>query len=237
MRVAVVSDVHGNLTALEAVLADLAEVRPDLVVQGGDVALGGPHPAEVVDRIRDLGWPSVLGNTDVVLAGEDAIPEASRTFLGPTAARCSELLGPERVGWLTSRPLEWRDDAFSLTHSVRDDCWTIVPHDAADDVLRELYGAPGVAVAAYGHIHHPYVRRVGELTVVNAGSVSLSLDGDPRAAYAVIEEGHVEHRRVAYDVERAVADLLAMDHPHAPAYAAWLRTGAWGTPRAAGEER
>jgi putative phosphoesterase len=232
MRIAVVSDVHGNLTALEAVLADLAEVRPDLVVQGGDVAFGGPHPAVVVDRIRELGWPSVLGNTDVVLAGDDAIPEASRAFIGPTAARCRELLGPERVAWLTSRPLEWRGEGVSLAHSVRDDCWTIVPHDAPDDALRAAYAAPGVAVAVYGHIHHAYVRRLGDLTVVNAGSVSMALDGDPRATYAVLEDGRVEHRRVAYDVERVAADLLAMDHPRAAMYGDWLRTGALPPPSA-----
>ena len=62
MRLAVVSDIHGNLPALEAVLADLEEVRPDAVVLGGDLALGGPHPVEVVDRLRQLRWPSVLGN-------------------------------------------------------------------------------------------------------------------------------------------------------------------------------
>ncbi len=60
MRIAVISDIHGNLPALDAVLEDLNEVRPDVVVQGGDVALGGPNPVEVVDRIRELGWPSVV---------------------------------------------------------------------------------------------------------------------------------------------------------------------------------
>jgi predicted phosphodiesterase len=64
MRSAIVSDIHGNLPALEAVLADLEQVRPDLVLHGGDLALGGPHPVEVVDRVRELGWAGVLGNTD-----------------------------------------------------------------------------------------------------------------------------------------------------------------------------
>src|SRR5258708_17029716 len=101
MRIAIVSDVHGNLLALEAVLAALAGVRPDMVVHGGDLALAGPRPAEVVDRLRELGWPGVLGNTDAVLAGEEAIPEPAHGFVGPAAARSRELLGPERVAWLT----------------------------------------------------------------------------------------------------------------------------------------
>ena len=226
MRIAIVSDVHGNLPALEAVLADLAEVRPDVVAHGGDLALGGPHPVAVVDRVRELGWPSVLGNTDAVLAGDDAIPERARGFVGPPAARTRELLGPERVAWLTSRPLVWHGEGVALVHAVPADCWAIVPHDAADDRLREVYGPLGVPVAVYGHIHHAYVRRLDGLTVVNSGSVSLSLDGDVRATYAVVEDGHVEHRRVAYDLEAVVADLLAMDYPNAAAYVDWLRAGA-----------
>jgi len=66
-RVAVVSDIHGNLTALEAVVADLRRRGADIVVHGGDLALMGPRPAEVVDRIRELGWSGVVGNTDELL--------------------------------------------------------------------------------------------------------------------------------------------------------------------------
>ena len=67
MRFAVVTDIHGNLTALEAVIADLEQVGPDLVVQGGDLVAGGHRPVEVLDRVRDRGWPGVQGNTDEML--------------------------------------------------------------------------------------------------------------------------------------------------------------------------
>src|SRR5437763_17121125 len=67
MRIAIVSDIHGNLTALEAVIADLETREPDLTLQGGDLALMGAQPAEVVDRVRELGWPGVVGNTDELL--------------------------------------------------------------------------------------------------------------------------------------------------------------------------
>ena len=67
MRLAVISDIHGNLTALEAVLKDLAVTSPDLVVHGGDLVLNGSSPAEVVDLVRTLGWPGVVGNTDELL--------------------------------------------------------------------------------------------------------------------------------------------------------------------------
>ncbi len=227
MQIAIVSDVHGNLPALEAVLADLGEVHPDLVVHGGDLALGGPNPVEVVDRIRHLGWPGVLGNTDAILADQPASPEQARGFVAAAAARSREMLGPDRVAWLTRLPMEWRGDGVALVHATPGDCWAVVPHDAPDDRLRETYGPLGVPVAVYGHIHRAYVRRLDGLTVVNSGSLSLALDGDVRATYAVIDDGHVEHRRVEFDVERVAADLIMMGYPNAAAYASWLRTGAW----------
>ena len=225
MRIAVVSDVHGNLPALEAVLADLEGVRPDLVLHGGDLALGGPHPVEVVDRVRELGWPSVLGNTDEALAETPQRLQARSMFVATAAARTREMLGPERVDWLASRPMEWRGQGMALVHAVPGDCWAIVEHDAPDKDLRETFGALGEPIAVYGHIHHSYVRRMAGLTVVNSGSVSLSLDGDPRATYAVIEGGRIEHRRISYDVEGVAADLVTLDYPHAATYSSWLQTG------------
>jgi len=225
MRLAVVSDIHGNLPALEAVLADLEEARPDAVVLGGDLALGGPHPVEVVDRLRQLRWPSVLGNTDEAL-DEQRLPEKLRaSFVGQAAARTREMLGPERVAWLASLPLEWRGDGVAVVHATPADSWSIVAHDAPDEKLREVYGTIGAPTAVYGHIHHAYVREIGGLKVANSGSASLSLDGDVRACYAIIDDGHIEHRRVEYDIERVAADFEAIDYPNAKIYITWLRTG------------
>jgi len=225
MRLAVVSDIHGNLPALEAVLADLEQTRPNAVVLGGDLALGGPHPVEVVDRLRQLRWPSVLGNTDEAL-DEQRLPEKLRTsFVGQAAARTREMLGPERVAWLTSLPLEWRGDGVAVVHATPGDCWPIVAHDAPDEKLREVFGAAGVPNAIYGHIHHAYVRELGGLRVANSGSVSLSLDGDMRACYALIDDGRIEHRRVEYDIERVASDFESIDYPNAKIYGTWLRTG------------
>ena len=78
MRIAIVSDIHGNQTALEAVLADLRETSPDLTLHGGDLPFGGSSPAAIVDRIRDLGWPGVLGNTDEMLFKPESLKEFDR---------------------------------------------------------------------------------------------------------------------------------------------------------------
>src|SRR5580658_4636429 len=78
MRIAIVSDIHGNLTALEAVLEDLQQTSPDLVLQGGDLAHSGSSPAEIIDRIRDLGWQGVVGNTDELLFRPESLTEFAK---------------------------------------------------------------------------------------------------------------------------------------------------------------
>src|SRR5216684_5466713 len=75
MRVAILSDIHGNRRAFEAVVADLRQVAPDLVLHGGDLAAGGAHPAEIIDQIRSLGWPGVRGNTDEMLWSPESLAE------------------------------------------------------------------------------------------------------------------------------------------------------------------
>jgi predicted phosphodiesterase len=86
MRVAVVTDIHGNRRALEAVLADLKRIAPDLIVHGGDLVFGGTHPADVIDEIRTLGWPGVLGNTDEMLWTQKRPTELAAAH--PKLARC-----------------------------------------------------------------------------------------------------------------------------------------------------
>ena len=216
MKVAIVADVHGNLVALEAVLADLEQARPDLVVHGGDLAFNGPRPAECVDRVRELGWPGVMGNMDQALDSHRRQPR-----VGWAADR----IGPERNAWLQALPMEWRqEDQVALVHAVPGDLWRVVPPDADDAELQSTYGPLGAGVAVYCHIHRPYVRRVGDLTVANTGSVGLPFDGDPRASYLLVQDGQPEIRRLAYDVERAVADVLASDLPEAVAVATVYRT-------------
>lgn len=215
MKVAIVSDFHGNLVALDAVLADLERVNPEVIAHGGDLAFNGPRPVECVDRIRELGWPGVLGNMD-------------RALENPTGRRvtwATEQLGRERNAWLQTLPMEWRqEDRVALVHAVPGDLWQAVFPETGDDELLAIYGPLGARIAVYCHIHRPFVRTIGDLTVANSGSVGLPFDGDPRASYLVIEDGRVENRRVDYDVERAVAEVLASGLPEADAVATMYRT-------------
>jgi putative phosphoesterase len=238
MRVAVVADIHANLTALHAVVADLKDLSPDLVVHGGDLVGSGAHPAEVVDRIRDLGWPGVQGNSDEMLwngarVAEYFAPPSRRPWrqiVSRTIRATAEAIGEERLGWLRALPWRWSLDDLTVVHASPHDLWRAPNASASDDELTAVYGALGARRIVYGHIHTPYVRRLPSLTVANSGAVSLSYDGDPRAAYAVVDDDQVTIRRVDYDIEREVAAMVARRCPDAAWLADILRTG---TPRPA----
>jgi putative phosphoesterase len=232
VRIAIVSDIHANLTALEAVVADLERQRPDLVVQGGDLISGGSRPAEVIDRVRDLNWPGVHGNTDEMVWAPDRLETALQA---PAFARMREALlteiipatraaiGETRLAWLQTLPLEYRAADLAVVHASPGDVWRSPAANAPDDELALAYRPLGCGRVVFGHIHQSFVRRLPALTVVNAGSVSLSYDGDPRAAYAIIDDDTVVIRRVEYDVEEEIAHLVWARDPYAQWSAQVLR--------------
>lgn len=215
MKLAIVSDIHGNLAALEAVLADLDQVRPDRVVHGGDLVLNGPRPVDCLAAVRARGWEGIRGNTDQALWDRASHPVPPG--MAAIADWTRERLGDDHLTWLQEQPLEWRDgEAVALVHAVPGDVWGVVPANAPDQQLQSTYGPLGARLAVYCHIHVPFVRRLdGGLTVANTGSVGLPFDGDPRAAYLLVEDGAPATRRVPYDLERAIHDLYASGHPAA----------------------
>jgi len=233
VKVAILSDVHGNLSALEAVIADLGALQPDFVVHGGDLALNGPRPAECIDRIRELGWPGVVGNTDQALWSlpHDLPQNTIRTFEVLVAAT-RQTIGMERERWLRRLPEEWRDDdRVALVHAVPGDTWKGVPPDATDEELRRTYGPLSAAIAVYCHIHRPYVRTLGDLTVANCGSVGLPYDGDARSSYLLVDEGRPVVRRVEYDIERHLRDLEEVPYPSSQWLKDQARSAAGGFPK------
>ena len=235
MSLAIVSDVHGNLPALEAVVADIGRRGVGRVLHGGDLALGGCRPAEVIDLVRELGWAGVVGNTDELLWRPDRRAEqerqapALRTLLrvlfeawGPATRG---LLGNERLAWLRRLPVEHREDDLVLLHASPGDLWRAPLPNADDSDLVATYAACQARTVVYGHIHRPYVRRVPALTVANSGSVGSPFDGDPRASYLVCTPGGPEVVRVEYDVEREASLLLGSGYPDALRIAETRRRG------------
>jgi len=239
MRIAIVADVHGNLTALEAVIADLRQVSPDLVLHGGDLDDAGANPALTVDRIRDLGWPGVVGNTDEMLFRPESLTEfASQSpniqpllaGIEEMAAATREALGEERLAWLRGLPLTHVEAPMALVHASPATPWRAPAEDASDEELESVYAPLGQPIAVYAHVHHPYVRTVSGMIVANTGSVGLSYDGDRRAAYLLLDEFDLAIRRVDYDVAKELNALSACGLPHAAWVARMLESGSFELP-------
>jgi putative phosphoesterase len=239
MRTAIISDIHGNLTAFEAVVADLRLTSPDSVLHGGDLAASGAHPAEVIDRVRDLGWLGVCGNTDEMLWNRKSLTDYAARFpkLQSILSILDEMipwtcaaLGEERMRWLQTLPYRQRQSSYVLVHASPNDLWQAPLPDASDLELQNAYQSLETAVAVYGHIHRPYVRRAEGMTVANTGSVSLSYDGDTRASYLLLDGTEATIRRVEYDLEREVNDLLQSGIPRAQWLSENLRAGHYVPP-------
>ena len=240
MRIAIVSDIHGNLTAFEAVMADLRQTLPDVIFHGGDLAASGSSPCEIVDRIRELGWPGVVGNADQMLFDPSKLKRFAEQSAGfrpffPTVEEMAEVtraaLGEERVAWLRELSPVQKLKEMALVHGTPGDSWRAPAPEASDDELVSAYEGLGRPIVVYAHIHRSFIRHTPRMTVANTGSVSLSYDGDRRAAYLVIEGSTVSIRRVEYDVEREIALLRQCGLPHSDWVAKTIASGSFQMPQ------
>jgi diadenosine tetraphosphatase ApaH/serine/threonine PP2A family protein phosphatase len=136
-----------------------------------------------------------------------------------------DAIGDERLRWLRALPGRWSGSDLTVVHASPDDFWRSPPADAADDDLASTYGPLGTRRVVYGHIHRPFVRQLPSFTLVNSGSVGLPYDGDPRAAYVILDDERITIRRVEYDVEREVKTVFERHCPDAAWIADMLRTG------------
>ncbi len=225
MRIAALSDVHGNLRALEAVFADVdRQGRFDLVVAGGDHVFKGPFPAETLDLIEERADALLEGNTDAYLSGRIDL----RSLLKPDHWKHAlvdwtrEKLGPHRVKKLgglafevTAEPEPGRRALFVPANpkNLEDALDPAAPASALEPLCRSV----DADLLVFGHVHIPYVRQLGELTLCDVASAGNPKDGDVRPAWTSLtyERGkwQVEQRRVAYDVERAAKDHVQSGMP------------------------
>lgn len=243
MRVAIVSDIHGNLAALEAIVTDLADTAPDMVVHGGDLVLNGSSPAAVVDLIQSLGWPGVVGNTDELLWRPELLDELllrapdrgglRRMLFQEMAPATRDALGSERIRWLSALPRIWSTESMAVVHATPMDLWRAPMPGALDEELASAFAGLERSVVVYAHVHRGYVRRLDALTVGNSGSVSLSYDGDPRPSYLIVDEGVVSLRRLNYDVDCEIRALRQLRYPNADWLISILQTGVYTGPVAA----
>lgn len=246
MRYALISDIHANLPALEAVLADIAARRDVTAIYHlGDLVGYAPWPDETVALLRAHGIAGVAGNYDSTVATsykhcgcryEDARQEElSHLSYAWTLAHCSA----ETKNFLGGLPFEIRlrpggghaaGAEVRLLHGNHALNTVYVYEERPDDFLEKMGSALGARrgdVVCFGHTHKPWRRTVSGVHFVNTGSVGRPKDGDPRAGYVLLgmstDTVDVEFVRVAYDVERAARAIVASELPDD--FADYLRTG------------
>jgi predicted phosphodiesterase len=249
-RIAILADIHGNVLALDAVLADVERRGVDLTVDLGDAAHGSLDPAGAIARLRDADIPSIRGNTDRLILSVDPPPAARRDY-----AFARSVLGPADLEWLAGQPTSRRLDEVFLFHATPSSDTTVLLETVTTEGVRlatdreiteRLVGAEGATVIATAHSHVPRaVRTADGRLCVNPGSVGLPAyehdqplphameAGSPHARYAVIEHRrgfwHVEHHCVWYDWEAAARQAEDRERPDR---AYWLRTGRGRPPEA-----
>lgn len=242
-RIAVLSDVHGNLIALEAVLKQLKKEKPDFVLVAGDLVLNGPDPNGTVDALRGLeqdGGIIVSGNTDIAVGDfdygaafpqyQDGVPDT----ITAAAEWAHDELGDDQLEWLRRLPAERRvragDDQLVLVVHASPGSQTRGFDQALDaNIVFERAAATDARVICVGHTHLPEVRDFGWKLIVNAGSAGYSFDGDPTASWALIDiagdDVTAELRRTEYDA-LAAANLISARGLAGDVYrAATVRTG------------
>jgi predicted phosphodiesterase len=225
MRLAILSDIHGNLAALEAVLADLEARGPFAALgMGGDLCEWGPQPREVLQRVRSLGCPVVQGNTDRNVTISDA---TELRAMGKTENAIAALawtrgqIGDEGVAYLAALPFAHTYPGSDgqdvlMVHANPTDLETPLAPDTPDEEVARLLGTTAATVVAFGHVHIPFMRVVGGHLLVDVASVGYPCDGDQRAAYATLEwDGawRATIHRVPYDLEATAAAFTASGIP------------------------
>jgi predicted phosphodiesterase len=188
-------DVHGNLPALEAVLADAEKEGAESYLLGGDYALFGAWPKETVERLRELDADWIRGNGERWTAAPDEAPDMAR----PAIAVCREVLGADLTRELAALPETLsREETLYCHASPESDVVSFFPEPVDDE--GELLRGVDARRLVFGHTHLAFKRQAGQIELVNPGSVGMPFDGDPRAAYGLVRDGgEVELRRVAYD--------------------------------------
>jgi putative phosphoesterase len=242
LRIAVVSDIHGNLAALDAALLDIAGHHPDRLFIAGDLVMNGPRPSETVARVMALekaGALVVQGNTDIAVADADytaafpwldEVPHAQRAVAEWTHDQLIE----DELDYLRRLPAERRvwagESLILLCHASPGSQTAGLPADLDATTTVQRVTRTDARVIVCGHTHVAEVRELGRKLIVNPGSCGYAFDGDPGAAWAMLtldadREPAAELHRAAYDADRVAEEVSDRGLPGDVYRAATIRTG------------
>lgn len=226
MRFAILSDIHGNLIAFEAVLGDIrSQGHFDHIIVAGDLCWFGPRPGQVIDRILESGALALMGNMDAVVLGKDSpfptaglVDEAAHPLTAWTRAE----LSPAQFSFLEGLPFARRfhiDNAHNLlvVHANPRNLDDPIAPNTSEEQVRALIAQADADLIAHGHVHINTQRTVDNVRLVDVASAGFPRDGDTRAAWDIVEYVNggwqVTPRRVEYDLDAAIKDFRASGMP------------------------
>jgi putative phosphoesterase len=212
VRIAVLSDIHGNLPALEAVLA---EVEADLIVAGGDVA-AGPLPAETLDALAPLGARCVMGNADRLMVGAFDRGDDPATLEHPIArldAWGAQRLTQEHRDRLAAYEPTVSVDGILFCHGSPRSDEEIITALTPEERLAPMFEGVSELTIVCGHTHHQFDRAILGKRLLNAGSVGMPYEDEAAAYWLLIDDGEPQLRRTDYDIEAAAERLRASGLP------------------------
>ncbi|WHY00074.1 metallophosphoesterase family protein [Neobacillus sp. DY30] len=236
MKMAFISDIHGNAIALDAVLADIEKQRMDKIYVLGDICYRGPEPKRSLDLVRSLHTDVIKGNADEwVVRGvrKGEVADKVLELMNIERQWIVERLEPSDIEYLDSLPttlnLTVEGVQLSAFHATPTSLFdTILPNADDSQIETSLMQAQGAEVFIYAHIHRPYIRYINGKIIMNIGSVGLPFDGLTKASYGLveIEDGHIKTsiRRVNYDLESVVARYHEVNYPNAEMMSNIIRT-------------
>jgi putative phosphoesterase len=225
MRIAFISDIHGNATALEAVLKDLEKRNIDKTFVLGDISFRGPEPKRSLNMIQSLKTEVIKGNADEwIIRGinEGEVPDSSLAIMNQerewTVSKLSETHMTYLQGLPTELNLAFDNIKIHAFHATPNSLFDVVHPFSSDETLIEKLLVKEADIYIYAHIHKPYIRYLNGKCVINTGSVGLPFDGMNQSSYVIIDLSEDQLKtsiiRVEYDVNHVIQQFIQSDYPN-----------------------
>lgn len=225
MKIAFISDIHGNAAALEAVLEDIKKRGVEKTFVLGDLCFRGSEPKRTLDLVRSLNTDIIKGNADEsVVRGirEGEVPGQAFEMMNKERDWTYSKLSEEEIEYLKNLPeelnLEYGDVKIHALHAIPNSLFEMVQPFESDEFLTEKLMSKDADIYIYAHIHKPYIRYIDGKSIVNTGSVGLPFDGEKKASYFIMDINENSFNttivRVEYDVDKVISQVGESDYPN-----------------------
>ncbi|RDI45725.1 metallophosphoesterase family protein [Falsibacillus pallidus] len=236
MKIALLSDIHGNAIALKSVIKDIKSREIEQICVLGDICFRGPEPQRSLDLVRSLDANVIKGNADEwIIRGikDGEVPETVFNCMAEEREWTVNQLDEESIKYLCGLSNEIRMEVGSLKilmfHATPDSLFEVILPDASDTLMLEKMMKDDSNIYIYSHIHKPFIRFINGKCVMNTGSVGMPFDGRNESSYIILEINqdsfHSTIVRVKYDVEHAIQQYEKSNYPNKEQMISILKTG------------